>query len=626
MNKIKKDKKSFENSYPQWFYLVLILLPFLFVILLEISLRVINYGDDIPQWISVTEDKLTLNPLVAKRYFSNLKDVPGSDQDYFLKNKKPASYRIFVLGGSSAAGFPFIPNGSFSRYLKKRLEIYYPETYFEIVNVSMSAVNSYTLLDLLPGILEQQPDLILIYAGHNEYYGALGIGSMESLGTSRFVVKLLLKLQHFRTFQLIRNVIRAILEITVNNNIEDKAGTLMSKIVKDKFIKYKSDSYYEGLDQFKNNLEEIIELSKEKNVNIILSTVTSNRKDQKPFITTEVGIENDAQKYFNLGQNEFANGNFEKAGEYFNYAKDYDEIRFRAPEDINNIIIRLKLKYNLNLVNIDSVFKSKSRGRIIGNNLMTDHLHPTLNGYKLMAKAFFENIKNNIPIKEKSNVNLSLDKLDSLNEKNFLFSEFDSVVADFTIKSLKNDWPFIRKENKKAFDEIFSLNNFVDSIAMDFLNKKYSWELAHRKVAERYLQIKDFKNFKTNMDIIIEEYPWIVKFYDIAAEGLLINSLYDDAFPYLIKRYNLEKDAYSSKWIGIILLSKNKTDEAINYLITSLNYYSSDVQVLYNLAGAYSIKRNYKKALETITKCLKIKSNFAPALRLKSQLLKAMGS
>ena len=32
----------------------------------------------------------------------------------------------------------------------------------------------------------QEPDAVLIYAGHNEYYGALGVGSTESLGRGAF--------------------------------------------------------------------------------------------------------------------------------------------------------------------------------------------------------------------------------------------------------------------------------------------------------------------------------------------------------------------------------------------------------------------------------------------------------
>jgi len=59
-------------------------------------------------------------------------------------------------------------------------------------------------------VIEQHPDLIIIYAGHNEYYGALGVGSMESVGDTRFIVKTVLWLNRVKTFQLLRNIIKSV--------------------------------------------------------------------------------------------------------------------------------------------------------------------------------------------------------------------------------------------------------------------------------------------------------------------------------------------------------------------------------------------------------------------------------
>ena len=47
-------------------------------------------------------------------------------------------------------------------------------------------------------VIEHNPDLLLIYAGHNEYYGALGVGSTESIGNARWLVKTYLNLCDFK--------------------------------------------------------------------------------------------------------------------------------------------------------------------------------------------------------------------------------------------------------------------------------------------------------------------------------------------------------------------------------------------------------------------------------------------
>ena len=172
-----------------WFYAVAAAIPILFFVLLETALHIFNYGSDYKQWVNVTADKLMLNPELCRRYFYTTATVPYSNQNTFDANKKPNSFRVFILGESSAAGYPYTPNGDFGRYIRKRLEACYPSAVIEVVNLGITAVNSYTIRDIMPGVLEQKPDLILIYTGHNEYYGALGVGSMESVGKSPFIVK-----------------------------------------------------------------------------------------------------------------------------------------------------------------------------------------------------------------------------------------------------------------------------------------------------------------------------------------------------------------------------------------------------------------------------------------------------
>jgi hypothetical protein len=56
------------------------------------------------------------------------------------------------------------------------------------VNLAMPAINSFSLLDMTPEALAQKPDALIIYCGHNEFYGALGAGSTESLGRWRGVI------------------------------------------------------------------------------------------------------------------------------------------------------------------------------------------------------------------------------------------------------------------------------------------------------------------------------------------------------------------------------------------------------------------------------------------------------
>jgi hypothetical protein len=249
-----KNNKVLPGKANSIFYLILVLIPILFFVLLEIGLRIFNYGIDMEQWISMPGNKLMLNPEIARRYFYNTNNVPYSNEDLFDKIKAKNSFRIFVLGESSAAGYPYLPIGAFSRYLQKKLELLYPNSKIEVVNISMTAINTYAIRDMFPEVLEQKSDLVLIYTGHNEYYGALGVGSNESLGSSPKFINTILYLNRFKTVELLRNLIFSVSKM-FSGNKSSTDGTLMSRIVKDQYIQLNSKQYNDGVNQFERRLK-----------------------------------------------------------------------------------------------------------------------------------------------------------------------------------------------------------------------------------------------------------------------------------------------------------------------------------------------------------------------------------
>ena len=621
MKKTKQpqSEKVVKKPTPKWFFVVLLLFPVFFFILLELSLRTFNYGKDIPQWIDARRGKYIINPEVAFRYFNKVENIPTTIEDVFDQQKKKNAFRVFVLGGSSAAGFPYMPMGSFSRYIRKRLEITYPNTTIEVVNISLSAVNTYTILDLLPGVMEQKPDLILIYAGHNEYYGALGVGSMESLGAFRSFVKLVLYLNKYKTVQLMRNTISGIFSLFASKNLQESPGTLMSHMAKDQYISFNSAKFKNGLDQFEGNMKEILELIKKSNVPAIIGEVVSNLKDQKPFISISFNDYPTADKVYDDANENLMNGNSEDADSLFRLAKDLDALRFRAPEKINQIIWNLCGEYNVTCVNIDSIFNSVSPNGIVGKNLMTDHLHPNIKGYQMIGKAFYEAMEQMgyLPKNEIAQVPFSVQ--DSLTILNFMFTDLDSTMGNCRMLSLKNDWPFIEKQQKKPAKLLFTPRTFLDSIALEVMLNKISWADAHLNAGTEYLKRNDINGYLKHMDILLYQYPIVVEYYDQVSLILMQKQLYDIALKYLNARYNIEPNDYSTKWLGNIALFKGDADKAVFYLTKSVEMNSTDAQVFYNLAGAYYQKKLFDAALNTIDKCLRLDPNYPQANNLKKQ-------
>ena len=618
---MKKTKlvspKANKKTYPFWFYIIAILIPFLLLIVLEFSLRYFDYGKNLEQWIDAGNGKYMLNTEIAYRYFYNTNSIPYPIGDLFDIEKKENSFRVFVLGASSAAGYPFTPSGTFSKYIKKRLELEFPDKNIEMVNLAFAAINSYTLLDLMPEIIKHKPDLILIYAGHNEYYGALGVGSSESFGNIRSIVNFMLSLNKYKTTQLFRNIIKEILSWFSSE--DGKHGTLMSRMAKEQSIVYNSPVYQLGIQQFEGNLRDIFDLAKKANVPIIISNLISNLKDHRPFINIKTANQPSANDIYEQALSELKKGRVEIAKSKFYEAKDLDGLKFRAPEDINKIIKNLASEFNFPVVKTDSAFNALSPDGIVGNNLMTDHLHPTIEGYKLIGKLFYEKMlaTNNIPKAERK----VIENADELIRNNFDFTELDSVISHYRIIILKSDWPYV-KTPKSVRQTLSEMNprNFRDSLALQVIDNKIAWEKAHRIYASYHLRKNNEKGFAAEMRAIMYQYPTIDDYYKIAANDLLAAKKFDTALDFLFEYYKRTPDAFSAKWVGIINLSKNNLSEAIKYLDASRQLNPNDSQVLYNLAGAYSLKKEFNNAMTAVNSCLNINPNYPGAKNLQAQI------
>ncbi len=623
------SKKTSKNNYPQkspfYFYIILFSIPILFFIILELSLQFFNYGYDLRMWATVSEGKLMLNTEVARRYFTNIKNTPSSIEDSFDEIKTKNTFRIFVLGGSSAAGYPFMPMGSFSRYIRRRLELNYPNKKIEVVNLGLTATNSYTIRDFIPDVIKQQPDLVLIYAGHNEYYGALGIGSLESATGSREMINAMLFLNKFRTTQIIKNFIKWISQFFSGSVSPYSSGTLMARMAKEKYIAYNSEIYNAGLIQFEKNMDDVIKMLSEANVPVIISTVVSNLKDQKPFISINDNKYPSALKIYYEALNFYTNGNYKKADSLFRFAKDLDGLRFRAPEKINLIIRKISNYYNIPLVDADSFFASISPGHIVGNNFMTDHLHLTLEGYQKLGKLFYEKMIefNYLPLN--TILKFSNEVQDSITISNFIFSKLDSTISDFRIKILKNDWPFIDPKEKRSLEEICKPKNFIDSIALDFLKNKIRWMEAHQYTANIYMKRGELDGFLNHIESIIYQYLFITENL-IQLEALAINYLknkdYKNATKVLKAEYKIQPNAFSAKWLGQIELNAGNITPAIKFLEESLMYDSTDAQVIYNLSGAYALNKEYNKSLNSLKKLMKINPKYPGAEALFNDLIR----
>lgn len=625
MSLTKDQKKKIQKK--KWTYnLIALLIPVVLFLLLEAILQVFRYGGKLDLFITARSEYSKykmVNPYIGRRYFALQSSYPDPSNDVFLKEKPDNGYRIFVIGGSTAAGYPYSENLLFSRILNQRLSEVFPKKYIEVVNTATAAINSYTLLDFMDEILDNQPDAILIYAGHNEYYGALGVASAESLGKFRWAVRLYLNLEKYRTFLLIRDVITRF-QIWIGNlfnggSTSDPTATLMERIVAEQKIVYGGALYELGKEQFKKNLTDILKKVTDANVQILISELVSNIRDQRPFVSEASQEFPPADKVYERAQSLEQKRQYSEAYEKYYLAKDLDALRFRAPEEFNQIIHEISSRYNVSVVPLKSVFEAASINKLIGNNLILEHLHPNINGYFLLADAFFNAMRANNFISD----TWRTEKMPSMPDykKSWGYTELDSLYGDLRIRILKGGWPFQPKSAPNRALINYHPTTKAESLAVEiWVDKKFTLERAHVEMAVFYENRKEYLNTFKEFNALICLTPYNISPYLEAAKVLVEARKLDRVLPILYKSLKIEETAYANKWIGQILLDDGLIKESLPYLKRAYEMNSTDPQVLYNLSGGYALNAQYDKAQETLNKLYSIDPNFPDAAILKKQL------
>lgn len=365
------------------FTALVFLLPFLLLVLAESALRVTGFAAERRAAFKPVQNEpgwMGFNPEYPGRYFRGF--LPALGFTPFRREASARTFRVVVLGGSSTAGFPYQWYHGFPTALEKRLMATMPGRDVEVVNLGMTAVNSYTLWDVTRHVVSMQPDAVVIYAGHNEYYGALGAGATPDF-TPKGVwfgrLQLLLK----------RSVLYLALEQLIvgppDYGLDPAANerTLMARVVQNAGIEQGDRVYRAGLRQFERNMQDVVARLRDHAIPVFLGTLVSNLADQAPLSDAPRAL-----AAYESAQRALSRGDTLRARALFVEARDLDTIRFRAPSAVNDIIRSLASGPGVTLVNMEQVFDRAARNAIPGNDLFTDHLHPTVLGYDLMGEAF----------------------------------------------------------------------------------------------------------------------------------------------------------------------------------------------------------------------------------------------
>ena len=639
------------------FQALIISFPIVILAALEIVLRLVDYGPDMQLFKSEIlhgVEYRIMNSGIKDRYFATVPFSPSASPDYFLARKPPGTYRIFFLGGSTTVGYPYWYNGSFSSFLRQHLKAAFPDRRIEVVNVGMTATNSFTTLDVARDLMEASPDLLVVYDGHNEFYGALGVSSRESLGQSRALTNLYLRLLSFRTFVLVRAAIAKTVSLFRHTPEQASRSTLMESLARGNEVPYGSPVYWRAWQSFRDNMRDLVDICRSRGVPVILSTQASNLRGFPPFVsrplpTTPASIVREidtlttsaqanlehrripegielaqrarrldttvAQPAYILGRLLMAQKDFPAARDAFIAARDLDQLRFRTSSDFNRLILSFSAPPSVFVADVERVFQSHSPDSLIGNELITEHLHPYARGFFLAAGEYARIMRDAGLLAPRA----EWERRDTLTEEQLWemrpVTPLDEIVAKRRADVLTAGWPF--KDQWPIVDSApkDTLSQIGEQTARGLLD----WKAAHEAAADFYQRRGEIRNAERELRAIVDQIPLDISGYLSLARILYAEQDLPRLADVLRNSLAVEPTIQAYRTLGDIALQKDDPVGAIAYyerMRTFTQVREERAQNELMLAKAYLAAGQLTQARQATLRILTVLPAYQPAVNL----------
>ncbi len=615
-------------------FIAFLILPVFLILVLEISLRLAGYGYNANPII-----KTTINGQKVYRdnvKFGRLFFPPNIAREYnpfiFPVDKPAGTCRIFVFGSSAALGAPDSAYG-FARMLKLMLDERYPAIKFEVLNTSMTAINSNVVVEIAKECAKHQPDFFVVYMGNNEVIGPYGAGTVFApISENLFLIHLGTAVKKTRVGQLVSSIFR----LSGQKKELKVWGGLQMFLEKQVAADDKRlQAVYRN---YTRNLQTISGYGVKGGANVILTTVASNLKDCPPFASLhrkdlskdqeetfrklyseglihekasslQQAIEkyldaeridpNYAELQFSLGNCFYNSGQFEQARDRYIKARELDTIRFRADNTINRIITEVASKDSTDrifLVDAIRQMEQQSPHQIPGNELFYEHVHMTFTGNYVLAKAVFEQIAQIMPGRFK---NQEISGQPVLSEdscrKLLAFTDWNLYVklSHLHDEYIKNP-PFTNQLNHQQ--DIRRLRERIDSLKKA-LNKE-----ALSKIAPAY-------------EYALQKNPddWMLhyKYGDFLMDSI---GDYTSAMMQFNRTLELVPHFYLVQTkLGIICARLGDFDRAIGYFHQAVAVKQSYAPAYFNLGLVYQKKKMSKEAKQNYKKAIEYQPNHVPS-------------
>ncbi|MDD2735828.1 MAG: hypothetical protein PHF56_17985 [Desulfuromonadaceae bacterium] len=342
----------------------------------------------------------------------------------FTLERPKGGLRIFLLGGSAAAGWPYhVGDTHISALLERKLRMLYPGRPIEVINAAAGTYASHRVARIFEEIIHYNPDIIFLYNGNNEFLENLVFHppNPPEPWDSSAVIRLAYRL------------------LVPRPRIDEKSFDISAQIPNTLAFAFSKASLYREdprqfqmlLKQYRFNIEEMVTEAGEAKVPLFLLTCPVNLKDWVPNVSRhrknltpdekirwtdlfregELAVERGAfadaikplwaavtldgeyaEAHYRLAQALLRTGHREGAKSEFILALERDAFPFRELPEFQNILRDIASKRAVPLVDIIPPLEAVAGDGIIGLDVLVDYVHLLEKSQEIVAQEMLKAI------------------------------------------------------------------------------------------------------------------------------------------------------------------------------------------------------------------------------------------
>jgi tetratricopeptide (TPR) repeat protein len=506
------------------------------------------------------------------------------------------------MGGSTTYGRPYSDRVSFCGWLRAYLKAADPSRNWEVINAGGISFASYRVARLMNELGQYEPDLFIVYSGHNEFLEQRSYGTLAELPA--WVINLNATLSGTRVYTAMSRAIDALTSDSLGQaQAAQQLGGEVDEILNDSAG---PDSYHRDetlkrqvITHFRLNVQRMVKISRSAGAEIMFVQPVSNLKDMSPFKSEHrAGLDERARQeweslyqrgralqasgetggalaayrqalaideryadlHYRVGQVLFERGEYAAAEQAFRRALEEDIVPLRMLDAMHRIVEEVAASEDVPLIGLPGLIRDAYAREydhtVFGKEYFRDHVHLNMEGYLLLGLALLERL------------------------------------AEQGIATPRPAWGDEQIEAIRR-EVIAGLDPEIEGRAMLNLGKVMDWAGKHDEA---------FESFKRAVQILGPN-PML---YDRLARSLFLSGRKEEAIRYLRETLELFPGMHGvhSK-LAMLLAEQGNTEEAIEHCRADLELDPTDYRmhaVLANLlektgdtAGAL---RHYRLALE----------------------------